>query len=52
MDGHVLTNIMSEKENDSYSMDIKIAFCPIDVNNLDKVKVFQAKAIKVDQTEI
>ena len=51
MNGHVLTNYhVIEKENDSYSMDIKIAFCPIDVNNLDKVKVFQAKAIKVDQT--
>ena len=51
MDGHVLTNYhVIEKENNSYSMDIKIAFCPIDVNNLDKVKVFQAKAIKVDQT--
>ena len=51
MNGHVVTNYhVIEKSNNSYSMDIKIAFCPIDVNNLDSVKVFQAKAIKVDPT--
>ena len=51
MDGHVVTNYhVIQKSNNSYSMDIKIAFCPIDVNNIDNVRVFQAKAVKVDPT--
>ncbi len=49
-DGNLVTNFhVIETSNNSYSKDIKVAFCPLDPSQINNAKVFQAHTIKVDK---
>ena len=50
-DGLIVTNYhVIQKGVDSFSSDIKLVFCPVDLNNLQNSIVFQGRVLKIDRT--
>ena len=50
-DGLIMTNYhVIQKGTDSYSSDISLVFCPIDMNNLENSVVFKATVLKIDRS--
>lgn len=49
--GHIVTNFHVIGNSDgSFSQNVRLVFCPIDLNNLQNSIVYEAKVIKVDKT--
>ena len=49
--GLIITNYhVIEKGDGSFSENVKLVFCPIDLDNLNSSRVFDASVIKVDKT--
>ena len=50
--GLIVTNYhVIENEDFSYSQKIKIAFCPVDINNMKNATVYEATVFKIDPTK-